>query len=65
VHLLNHDSFPDTPRQAAFTRRDRHYFTGVPCKNGHVARRYVSNGACIICMHEIRWRYRRKLRREQ
>ena len=65
MHVLNHDPFPDTPRQAAFTRRDRHYFTGAPCKNGHVARRYVSNGTCLMCMREIRSRYRCKLRKER
>lgn len=25
------------------------FFTGVPCKRGHVAERVVSNGACIEC----------------
>lgn len=25
------------------------YFTGVPCRNGHVAPRLVSNGTCTIC----------------
>lgn len=26
-----------------------HYFTQRPCKNGHVSKRKVSNGACLIC----------------
>jgi len=25
------------------------FFTGIPCKNGHVANRYISNGTCIKC----------------
>jgi hypothetical protein len=25
------------------------YFTGVPCKHGHVAERYVGNGGCVEC----------------
>jgi hypothetical protein len=27
----------------------RHFFTGRPCKNGHVALRYVSCGKCMPC----------------
>ena len=33
-------------------------FTGRPCKYGHVAERFVSTGACIICCrkrHLVRW----------
>ena len=28
------------------------YFTGVACKNGHVAERLVSSRACTVCMQE-------------
>jgi len=65
VHVFNHDPIPDTPRQAAFARRDRHYFTGLPCRNGHSVLRFVSNGTCVACMREIRRRYTSKLRRER
>lgn len=27
-----------------------HYFTGVPCKFGHIANRQVSNRGCVICL---------------
>ncbi len=27
------------------------YFTGTPCKRGHLAHRYVSNGGCLECLH--------------
>ena len=27
----------------------RHYFTGVPCKHGHLDLRYVAQGACVQC----------------
>lgn len=27
----------------------RHYFTGQPCKRGHVAPRFVSNTGCTEC----------------
>lgn len=26
-----------------------HYFTGVPCKHGHIAARYVRDGKCSAC----------------
>lgn len=26
-----------------------HYFTGRPCKHGHIARRQTSDGACLVC----------------
>ena len=26
------------------------YKTGKPCKNGHIAERYVSTGACVECV---------------
>lgn len=29
-----------------------HYFTGKPCKNGHVAKRTARNGVCVACMAE-------------
>lgn len=25
------------------------YFTGIPCRNGHIAARFSSNGACVEC----------------
>lgn len=28
------------------------YFTGKPCKNGHVAKRLVSNSTCLSCSNE-------------
>ena len=28
----------------------KYYFTGKPCKYGHIDRRYASNGLCLSCM---------------
>ena len=28
----------------------KYYFTGKPCKRGHVAKRYVSTGQCFCCL---------------
>lgn len=30
-----------------------HYFTGKPCKNGHIALRHVSNRTCMQCSKEF------------
>lgn len=37
-------TFPDA--KATGSRR---YFTGKPCKSGHVSERYVSSGDCVVC----------------
>ena len=29
-----------------------HYFTGKPCKRGHIANRYTSIRKCVICSSE-------------
>lgn len=31
-----------------------YYFTGIPCVNGHMARRHTSSGNCCICQEENR-----------
>jgi 5-methylcytosine-specific restriction endonuclease McrA len=52
-------SVPPTERQAAIAAGERHYFTGVPCKHGHVAKRRTSTGACVECHAELlRERYK-------
>lgn len=35
-----------------------HFFTGRPCKNGHVALRYVSTGNCTACQSLYSKRFR-------
>ena len=39
--------------QLARERGETRYFTGLPCKHGHVAERQVSNGTCVDCL-EVR-----------
>jgi hypothetical protein len=29
----------------------KRFFTGRPCKHGHLSERYVSTGSCIACLH--------------
>lgn len=38
-----------TARQMARQQGLARYFTGKPCKRGHVAERYLNNGECVIC----------------
>lgn len=38
-------------RVAAKKRGLRRYFTGEPCRRGHVAERHCSGGNCIECVH--------------
>lgn len=35
----------------------KHYFTGKPCKNGHIGKRYVSTWRCVQCTVDrvIKW----------
>ena len=38
-----------TTRSAAAAAGYRYYYTGKPCKNDHLAQRYVSTGNCKAC----------------
>lgn len=37
-------------RAEATARGDKRFFTGVPCRNGHIAERWASSGACRQCI---------------
>lgn len=41
-------------RPAARRARLKYYYTGVPCANGHLALRLISNDKCIECRRELR-----------
>lgn len=41
-------------RRDAGRRGDNTYFTGVMCRNGHRAPRYVGGGACSECLKKRR-----------
>jgi hypothetical protein len=47
-----------TPAEA-FERGMKKYFTGKPCKHGHVAERYLINGYCFECSR-LKWQRRPK-----
>jgi ribosomal protein L3 len=39
-------------RHAAKEQGNIRYFTGKPCKNGHIAERITINGRCSVCSNE-------------
>jgi 5-methylcytosine-specific restriction endonuclease McrA len=47
-------------KQAAKAAGERHYFTGIPCRNGHVAKRFTSCGLCVECQREKVRKHREK-----
>ena len=38
-------------RKDAISRRLIRYFTGVPCRAGHISERYTKTSGCIECLH--------------
>lgn len=40
---------------------DKHYFTGKPCKRGHVALRFTKGGGCVDCNYIRLMRYSNNL----
>jgi hypothetical protein len=40
-------------KQAGLAR----YFTGKPCRNGHISERFVVSKSCIACRKEMNWKY--------
>ena len=50
---MNYDQYPKTRAEAKLLKAS-HYFTGEPCKHGHVALR-KTKGSCVECLKE-EWR---------
>lgn len=44
-----------SPRRQAIEAGEKFYFTGRPCRHGHIAARYVSCGACLPCHQGIEY----------
>lgn len=42
---------PYLSRQAAIAGHLPKYFTGQPCKHGHIAQRYTQSSSCMDCVH--------------
>lgn len=45
-------------RKEAKVKNLKHYFTGKPCKRGHVTKRRTSSGSCLECDEVYRERHR-------
>lgn len=43
-------------RAAAHAAGRRFYFSGIPCKHGHTAPRYVSTNGCVDCLRKFKTR---------
>jgi hypothetical protein len=39
-------------RSKAKQDNKKHYFTGLPCKNGHIDKRHTNDGVCMACSRE-------------
>jgi len=51
-------NLPKTQREA-LAQGSKHYFTGVPCKRGHIRERFSVNGNCLTCRNENQKAYYR------
>ena len=58
------DNLPST-LSAAKALGALYYYTGKPCKHGHVDKRLTSNGLCATCKREIDRKYREENREKQ
>lgn len=45
-------------RKEALNKGLKTYFTGKPCKRGHICKRYISKSNCVECHNEYAQRYR-------
>lgn len=48
-------------RSAAFSQGLTKYYTGRPCKRGHLVSRYTITAACTTCLSESRKQDRRRM----
>ena len=39
-------------KKEALVKGLKKYFTGISCKNGHIAEKYIRSGKCILCIKE-------------
>ena len=47
-------------REEAGARGEKRYFTGLPCKRGHMSERYTRTGWCCACVKAAHDKYRAK-----
>lgn len=39
-------------RDEALKEGELFFFTGLPCRNGHISKRYTTSGGCFQCLQE-------------
>ena len=44
-------------KKEAVNNKLKHYFTGQPCKHGHISKRYTNNGKCCKCVSLMSSKY--------
>lgn len=49
--MENIDNMPAS-RDEAIDAGEVFYYTGLPCKRGHLSPRYTSSGQCVVCTNE-------------
>tara|TARA_R100000687_G_C6413981_1_gene147745 strand:- start:298 stop:879 length:582 start_codon:yes stop_codon:yes gene_type:complete len=45
-------------RKEAKAQGLKRYFTGKPCKHGHISERQISNGSCLTCQESATYKWR-------
>ena len=48
-------------RKEAIEKNVKRYFTGIPCKYGHITERVVANRSCLICYNKIVSKSKKKI----
>ncbi len=51
-------------RREAIALRSNKYFTGKPCRKGHIAARYTLTALCVQCSKETQTAVRAKIREQ-
>jgi hypothetical protein len=52
-------TLPKITRDEAMALEHKTFFTGIPCKHGHVAERHVSSRGCAVCARNTNRAYRK------
>lgn len=51
-------------RREAIALRSRQYFTGKPCRKGHIAARYTLTALCVQCSKDTQTAVRARIREQ-
>ena len=60
-----YDHLPLVSVAEARASGSKRYFTGKPCKRGHVGPRYLGNSKCVVCSAEGALAWEKKMYLEQ